>query len=484
MMSPSDNKRRRFNVSGGYQGMPSPDPYNSHGPPRHRHPSLGGPAVGSPSYGHGPGSSLPGPSMLPRSGPSMGPPPPSRSSISSYHHPSTQGRGSSFDDSLRLPPLQTQLPTPSHEPASGPSGGPATAAAPLQDRGACPAPSQGVSSLRESQARSIEAMVMSIPYITKIKILEQVSPPLAPPSPSSPAVETRGAVIAVEGTNPALLRQVATLVERALTASGECAVRVWASDEGVAAAGGTASEPASRAVRAGSEGTVDKARADSGTLRASGELFSSYLRTMADWHAKSAEMVKHITTVPSVGRSSDASSASAVTTTTTTTSCSAERGCGSSSDNSGGGGGASGSPRKSDAEGSGLTTANAAAPSSPSSSPPRHSRIPVALVTGGFNLTTSDRFACRVPIADSYAPVDHWQWMATLWRGIVGPDLVVYVRSASDEEMGKLQAVELKAPGIMMVRVHEGTGIVEKTERRLGFEVVEWVRAGTFKEGF
>lgn len=491
-MSPSDVKRRRFNMSGSYQGMPSPDPYGGHGPSRHHHhhhhhhSSLSGPTVASPSYSHGPGSALPGPSILTRSGPSMGPPP-SRSSSSSFHHPPTSRRGSGFDDSLRLPPLQTQL-SASHETDTGtgsarpvidappPPPAVATAAPPVQNAGG---------SLRESQARSIEAMVMSIPYINKLKVLERISPPLAPPSPSSPAIETRGAVIAIEGANPTLIGQVATLVERALASSGECAVRAWAGGEiGSAAADEPAAQFSSHTapVTADHGGFGDAAgaggNADSGGLsRGPGDLFGSYLRTMIDWHAKSAEMVKHITTAPvPAERSSNASSISAATTTTTST-----------TGGGGGGGSTAGGPsggQPTTDAGGGISTTDAPAPSLSSSSPPtRQGRIPVALVTGGFSLTTSDRFACKVPIADSYAPVDHWQWMATLWRGIVGPDLVVYVRSASDEELGKLQAVELKAPGIMMVRVHEGTGIVEKTERRLMFEVVEWVRAGTFKEG-
>lgn len=74
----------------------------------------------------------------------------------------------------------------------------------------------------------------------------------------------------------------------------------------------------------------------------------------------------------------------------------------------------------------------------------------------------------------------------------MGPDLVVYVRSAEEEEMrdGRLQAVEPKGDGVMMVRVVGGAGpagsvvVGEKVERRLGFEVVEWVRSGSFKEGF
>jgi HMG box factor len=129
-----------------------------------------------------------------------------------------------------------------------------------------------------------------------------------------------------------------------------------------------------------------------------------------------------------------------------------------------------------------------------------------------------------VPIADAYAPVDHWQWMATLWRGVVGADLVVYVPSSSSSSsftsspfgyltgsssfvgggMGEegvavkgAGMVEVKSAGLIVVkapvvvsgvangsvyeeRERDGVEVVvdEKIERRLGFEVVEWVRGG------
>ncbi len=129
----------------------------------------------------------------------------------------------------------------------------------------------------------------------------------------------------------------------------------------------------------------------------------------------------------------------------------------------------------------------------------------MALITGGFSCTLADRFAVSIPIVDSYAPIDHWQWMATMWRGIVGPDLVVYVRSAgaaagaaagagSGAGAGGAAAppvpsnggtVGLELPWVMVVRVDDDKGALdEKTERRLAFEVVEWVRAASFRQGF
>jgi hypothetical protein len=278
-------------------------------------------------------------------------------------------------------------------------------------------------------------MIMSIPYMNKLKVLEKISPPLPPPD--STPVETRGPVIAIEGPVPSLVKQVGAIVERALAASGECAVRSWSSS---------------------SKAEEDK---EAGKLK-----FASYLQIIMEWHSKSDEIVNYITHhvhSPS-RRSSDIEMTE------------------------GGGGGETSKPSSppKDTPSSSSTTSGDRTTVSPSASKTQ-AHLPVALLTDGFSLTLSDRFACRVPISDSYAPVDHWQWMATLWRGIVGPDLVVYVRPAEEGEMrdGRLQAVELKGPGVMMVRVVGEEGRVgEKVERRLGFEVVEWVRNGSFKEGF
>ena len=464
-VSPSDSKRRRF--AGGYQTpqhAPSPIPaYTGHHTRQHgRTPSLGS-QPSTPGYGQaGP---LPGPSMLARGSPgdvSMGPPP--RPPVPYQQH---TPRGSSFDESLRLPPLQTQLPSsPPPEPtSSGPASidvGQGTGSHTMQQQHQQQLQPQY--SLRESQAKSIEAMVMSISYLNKLKVLEKISPPLAAPGPGSPAIETRGPVIAVEGPHAALLKQVATVVERTLAGSGECAVRVWSSG---AAASRLALDDGHQdtitAIVPGSGGGSSR----SGSISSTGSLatnpFGAYLQTIMEWHAKSGEMVRYVTTRPPSARGSTASASSE----------------GQKSEASVSSAETSASERS-----SALPHYVASSSLHGTESTQRPPKTPVALVPSGFSLTISDRFASTVPIADSYAPVDHWQWMATLWRGIVGPDLVLYVRVAGEEEMSQAQAVELKSPGVMLVRVGEGTGLSEKTERRLGFEVLEWVRCGSFRDGF
>lgn len=125
----------------------------------------------------------------------------------------------------------------------------------------------------------------------------------------------------------------------------------------------------------------------------------------------------------------------------------------------------------------------ATAPSNTSTSKP-------LLLIPNYSLHASNAFALRIPIgpSDPYSPHDHWQWTATQWRGIIGPDLTIYVRDA--------QAVMESAPvevghvdgradvGVITVvrkvRGEGGEGDVEPSVlRRLGFEVGEWVMGFT-----
>ena len=57
-----------------------------------------------------------------------------------------------------------------------------------------------IQSITSDQSRSVEAMVMSMPFLGKIKILRKITPPLKASRLGSPGGGgTRGAVIAIEG---------------------------------------------------------------------------------------------------------------------------------------------------------------------------------------------------------------------------------------------------------------------------------------------
>ena len=108
---------------------------------------------------------------------------------------------------------------------------------------------------------------------------------------------------------------------------------------------------------------------------------------------------------------------------------------------------------------------------SPKTTGPAPASVPIALVPM-YQLSLTDVFASRVPIADAYAPVDHWQWMATLWRGVVGPDVTVAV--GRGDGGGVKGGVEIRLGDAKAILVREGVG--EGVLRRVGFEVGEWVR--------
>lgn len=324
---------------------------------------------------------LPGPGMFPRHGSihgSMGPPP-SHSPIHQHPHHQYPTRSNNFDESLRLPPLQTQM-------------APTTSSQRTDSR----------IEAREIHAKSVEAMVMTIPYVSKIKVLTKISPPLSPPGPTSPAQEIRGAVVAVEGPDKALLSEIGSFIYEYLSKDLSFAITSWST-----------SNPKSKETNTDMTGAPKLIDSDDR------DPFIDYLSIISEWHRRSHEITKYITTTPPLPANE---------------------------------------------------------PETPPE--PKTKVLPVALVPGGFSLSTSDTFALRIPINDSYAPVDHWQWMATLWRGIVGPDLTVYVSRVSRDELNKYGGVEIRhdCPCIV-VRIPEGSSKMdEKTARRLGFEVVEFVR--------
>ena len=91
------------------------------------------------------------------------------------------------------------------------------------------------------------------------------------------------------------------------------------------------------------------------------------------------------------------------------------------------------------------------------------SSVPV-LILNHYHLFASNAYACRIPLTDTYFPHDHWQWMATVWRGVIGPDYTIYIKDATAEESAKEKAVEVKEDArCIIVRREKGPGPVQKT---------------------
>ncbi|MCJ1295297.1 hypothetical protein MMC34_006859 [Xylographa carneopallida] len=322
--------------------------------------------------------SLPRPDFMPKSQFPLAAPP------KATHHSSN-----SQDSSLTLPPLKT-----------------------------------GAKSDALLQAKSVEAMIMSIPPINKIKILAKITPQLAPPGPASPPHTTRGVILAVDGADHEAVNMVVAHLEDVFSKDQSYKLRIWDSP------------------------TLERAEKGEASL-------AEYVSLMTHWHSISTELIKYITTVPSPP-----------------------------------------TPVSPKTHAPPLHTEGSdPLPESDKISPPSSVAealpVPIAIVPR-YQLTLTDLAASIIPIADAYAPVDHWQWMATLWRGVVGPDITIVVRPANSQYEGgstngnTSPREESRNGGGVEVRLQDARTIAllcpavgkvpESALRRMGFEVGEYVR--------
>lgn len=242
------------------------------------------------------------------------------------------------------------------------------------------------------QSRSVEAMVMSINFMNKIRVLGKIAPPLRNPGPTSPTHAVRGALVAIEGDDTPVVKGLAVWLENFLNRSGEASARVE-------------SGPRTPSADVSSVG------------------FRDYLDVVHTWHGKSKDIIEYITSPP---------------------------------------------PNKEEQK---------EEPNGESMASPMLPVKPVCIIPT-FQLHAADVFASHVPIQDAYSPADHWQWMATLWRGIVGPDVTIYVSDVSREELAKEKLVEVKEEvKVVIVRKLKGSEKIDESAlRRVGFELGEWIR--------
>ena len=307
-----------------------------------------------------------------------------------------------------LPPMQMQMRgSPPHTASMQP---------PRTPREAHPYPQPAAADLKvlvpgaHDQSRSVEAMVMSLPYMARIKLLGRITPPLRTPSCTSPAAAVRGAIVAVEGDCVVAIRELTQWLNDFLARDSDFSSRI--------------AEP-------------PKGPADDNDAEVP---FEAYLDLIRDWHGRSKEMVKYITTP--VMRASDAMKVD-------------------------------GAPPPSSSE---VVRKDSVTP--PDSPHPEVacSAKPIVLLPT-FQLHASVAYASRIPIQDAYSPTDHWQWMATLWRGTVGPDLTLYVRTYDAKEGAPAKTVELDDEVRCLTVMKERDGrFTDAALRRVGFEVGEWIR--------
>ncbi|KAJ5160850.1 uncharacterized protein N7482_007854 [Penicillium canariense] len=286
------------------------------------------------------------------------------------------------DPSLKLPPLQTAIPSTSLPPFS-------------------------------STDSSVEAAVMTIPFLNKIKLLAKISPTLVP---SFREIQSRGPVIAVDGQDPELVQTAVEYLERLLQKEDKFSVRVF---EG----------PEVHAPRPSDVGPMGDATVD-------------YLNTISAWHRISDEIISFVKSGSSRtslgGETPTKTNPDAMDTDTSTD--------------------GSASPKtiipKTAAlqihspESSVGSDASIATPSTTVSTL-AHSlpSTPIALVPR-YQLTTADAFACSVPINDS-----------------------------AREEVERVGAVEVRLAdaSTVVLRKAGGGAVEEKALKRMGFEIEDFL---------
>ena len=380
-------------------------------------------------------------------------------------------------------------------------------------------------------------MIMSIPVLNKVKILSQISPHLATPSVASPPREIRGAIVAVEGLDPASVYSMTNSLAEQLVKDGKFCVRIFSGPDPFAALREDGKEKKDLAIAdclsiigewhkiseemkrfittkpvVSSAVSPDKDVEMSGSMSMSNsfvmtdaptsqpqpsELVSAEAKTPERTHSRrpskldlnppiSAKKLAQESEEP-LTSASKISPKSIVTDKTASLSIStppvqkpgqwnnpwyrsggedpdsppytripsiSNRGTGSTitdkSDNMDmeketGKGKEKGVHFDSSADVTttsprpitGATPNNSVSTTRPSISqhhttfPSDSSKpIPIALVPH-YQLTTVDTSAIAMPIVDSYSPLAHWQWLATLWRGCVGPDVSVVIKSTA-----------------------------------------------------
>ena len=278
---------------------------------------------------------------------------------------------------------------------------------------------------------------MTIPFLNKIKVLAKISPPLLPSfREMNPPV--RGPVIAVDGQDPVLVQNAVDYLERLLKKEEKYQVRVFDGPD----------------IQAHQPRPSDAAQM--------GDAAVDYLDTISAWHRISDEIVHFVKSVPQgemtetlSNAEEDSASVSPRTVIAKTATLQIH------------------SPAQSSENGSEASTQSANLTN-------EQFTMPVALVPR-YQLTTADAFACSIPINDSYGPLDHWQWMASLWRTCVGPDITVYIRECSRDEFERAggQSVEVRLQDARSVILRKVVGssreLEEKALKRVGFEIEDFL---------
>jgi hypothetical protein len=302
-------------------------------------------------------------------------------------------------------------------------------------------------------------MIMTIPVVGKLGQLRRIAPPVKDPAPDSPGHRVRGSIIAIEGDDRASAEAMLGQLESFLRRNEEFDVRVLSGPQ----------DPKP------------------------GCVLKDYLMTVCGWHDETKRIIDFVTGVEyqraeerrvreaeaSVSPTSEpmvtdleegeAMEEQAHKTKEITTQTRNEQ------------------EEELEKKKEEMAAAVEREARRQSAAAEHSSKIPVLLVSN-YILSGSNAWSSTLPISDVYSPADHWAWTATLWRGVVGADLTVYVRNVEREREEPVSAgasvaaspmerkVEVKDDiGALLVKREAGK-VEEASVRRVAFEVGEWVR--------
>lgn len=344
-------------------------------------------------------------------------------------HPQQRMRASIPHHDLVLPPLRTNAEAVSSPPQFRPPGLP-----------------------------NVESVLKALPTLGKIKLLAKIAPPMK----RRPSNMQQGSVIAIEARDPAVVELILDYLKQALMKEGLYAVSVFRGPDDVANF---------RRSSYDSRASTLSERSSSSSSNSLSDATTSYLETLTRWHEISKQVEQFVTEGHFQGKQRTSSDTMDVDSPDTkkprlevtppsrhlrTTRAHA----------------ADSPPTNSDkAYSHNPHNHHRAADPSPPVSPhtptqtlskthissthasPASPLIPVALLPS-YQLTTSDTAALHIPLQDAYAPIDNWQWAATLWRGCVGPDLTICVvdekanASIADSQSGMLKVGPKTSVGV------------------------------------
>ncbi|KAH7090301.1 hypothetical protein FB567DRAFT_558582 [Paraphoma chrysanthemicola] len=321
-----------------------------------------------------------------------GPPPPNVRRPEGPYYPQYARRDS-------LPPIQVRYSPPNSATMPPPR-------TPRDGRRPSLAEASAVSHHPDHSPRSVE------------ELLGRISLPYKDSTPVSPALKVRGAIIAVEGDDTAAVRDLAQWLNDHLAREKDADLSYCPRIE------------------------------ESPKLPSDGDVtFEDYLNLIKEWHGRSKDMIKFITTPvdpPALSQDTIMSDKESEKDTPANRKDSA-------------------SPPESAAH----------AATSPSPAPTPITKPIIILPT--FQLAASVAYASRIPIQDAYSTTDHWQWMATLWRGTVGPDLTIYVKTHEKDAASTKPKMDDDNICLTVSKEREGKFAVADL-RRVGFEVSEFIK--------